>query len=53
MVLKENNDKNKKSALGLQNTNSLFIENGKSKIYIVPKYVAGEDKINFVIPGMK
>lgn len=52
MTLQTTLDNNKKKKLTLTPINSLFIENGKATIYLIPGYLARKETIIATVPGL-
>jgi len=50
MVLKKSTDEKGKQWLNFSNTNSLFVEKGRVKVYLTSKNIAGNEEISSLIP---
>ena len=50
MVLKKSTNEKGKQWLNFSNTNSLFVEKGRAKVYLTSKNIAGDEEISSLIP---
>ena len=53
MVLKKSTDEKGKQWLNFSNTNSLFVEKGRAKVYLTSKNIAGNEEISSLIPWLE